>query len=154
MSSRRASTQLYLLTGCGSLLDIVLCNKNLTEQASYTSIYQARRPASPTSLRPSSPALSASSRAPSTRQNTWLEHGSKIYGAELGAMYSGVEVPATSTPPMIPCNARPDTSAPRSVAPRRVTSASELMAPTPGSKDEFKSPRGPNVNFLQKRAKL
>ena len=38
-------------------MDIVLCNKNLTEQASYASIYHARRPAPPTSLRPSSTGL-------------------------------------------------------------------------------------------------
>ena len=47
----------------------------------------------------------------------------KICGTELRAMYSGVEVPATSTPPRMPCCARPGTSEPRSVAPRRVTSA-------------------------------
>jgi len=76
------------------------------------------------------------------------ELGVKICTAELSAMYTGVEVPATSTPPRISCTARPGTSAPRSVASRRVTSAPGLMAPTPGSKDESKSSREPNVNFL------
>ena len=43
-------------------------------------------------------------------------------GAELGAKICGSEVPATSTPPRMLCCARPGTSEPRSVAPRRVTS--------------------------------
>ena len=53
-------------------------------------------------------------------------HGSKVgatdLGAELGAEIYGFEVPATSTPPRMPCCARPGTSEPRSVAPRHVTS--------------------------------
>ena len=49
--------------------------------------------------------------------------GAKICGAELDAMYSSAEVPATSTPPRMFYCARPGTSEPRSVAPRRVTSA-------------------------------
>ena len=43
-----------------------------------------------------------------------------------GARIHGSEVPATSTPPRMACCAWPGTSEPRSVAPRRVTSA-----PTP-----------------------
>ena len=54
---------------------------------------------------------------------TGSEVGVKICGAELRAIYSGVEVPATSTPPRMSCCARPGTSEPRSVTPRRVTSA-------------------------------
>ena len=50
------------------------------------------------------------------------EVGAKICGIELGAMYSGTEVPTTSTPPRMSYCARPSTSEPRSVAPRRVTS--------------------------------
>ena len=53
-------------------------------------------------------------------------HGSKVgatdLGAELGAKICGSEVSATSTPPRMACCARPGTSKPRSVAPRRVTS--------------------------------
>ena len=45
------------------------------------------------------------------------EVGDKICCAELSAMYSGVEVPAMSTPPRMPYCARPGTSEPRSVAP-------------------------------------
>ena len=52
-----------------------------------------------------------------------FEVGAKICGANLRAMYYGTEVPATSTPPRMPCCAQPGTSEPRSVAPRRVTSA-------------------------------
>ena len=51
------------------------------------------------------------------------EVGVKICGAELGAMYSDVEVPATSIPPRMPCCVRPGISEPRSVAPRHVTLA-------------------------------
>ena len=51
------------------------------------------------------------------------ELGAKICGADLGAMYFGAEVPATSTPPSMPYYARPETSKPRYVTPRRVTSA-------------------------------
>ena len=53
---------------------------------------------------------------------TGSEVGAKICGAELRAMYSGVEVPATSTPPKMSCCARSDTSELRSVVLRRVTS--------------------------------
>ena len=53
-------------------------------------------------------------------------HGSKVgatdLGAELGAKICCSEVPATSTPPRMAYCARPGTSEPRSVAPRRVTS--------------------------------
>ena len=70
------------------------------------------------------------------------ELGTKICGAELGAVYSGAEVLATSTPLRMPCCARPGTSEPRSVAPRRVTSASGVLTLTSGSKYEFKSSRG------------
>ena len=72
----------------------------------------------------------------------------------LGAKICSIEVPATSTPPRISCSARPGISTSRSVAPRRVTSASGLMTPTPRSKDEFKFPRGPNVNFVQIKGQI
>ena len=50
------------------------------------------------------------------------EVGAKICGADLGAMYSGAEVPTTSTPPRISYCAWLGTSELRFVAPRRVTS--------------------------------
>ena len=65
------------------------------------------------------------------------EVGSKIRGFDLGAMARGADLPAMSAPlgcPILP-----------SQASRRQP---------PGSKDQFTSPRGLNVNFLQKRAKL
>ena len=43
-------------------------------------------------------------------------------------------------------------SAPRSVAPRRVTSVPGLMTPTPRVKDEFKCLKVLNVNFIKKKA--
>ena len=49
--------------------------------------------------------------------------GVRIHGAKVGAKICGAEVPATSTPPRMPCCARPGTLELRSVAPRRVTSA-------------------------------
>ena len=68
------------------------------------------------------------------------EFGAEIHGSEVGATDLGVElrakicgseVPATSTPPRIFYCTWPGTSASRSVASRRVTSAPELMAPPP-----------------------
>ena len=73
--------------------------------------------------------------------------GARILGSELGAEIHDSEVPATSTPPGMPCCARLGTSKPRSVAPRRGRRH-------PGSKDEFMSPKGQNVNFLKKKTKL
>jgi hypothetical protein len=46
----------------------------------------------------------------------------QICGSDLGAKICGSEVPATLVPPRMPCCAWPGTSAPRSVALRRVTS--------------------------------
>ena len=59
------------------------------------------------------------------RNESSIGKGNLAVGLEsmLGAMYSGAEVPATSKPPRMPCCARPGTLEPRSVAPRRVTSA-------------------------------
>ena len=51
------------------------------------------------------------------------ELGAKIYGAELGARVAGVELPAMS-----PTELR--SSAPETLAPRRVSSASTSMAPS------------------------
>ena len=65
------------------------------------------------------------------------EVGAKICGSDLGARVCGADLPAPSAPlgcPILP-----------SQASRRQP---------PGSKDQFTSPRGLNVNFLQKRAKL
>ena len=50
------------------------------------------------------------------------EVGATDLVADLGAMFSSAEVPATSTPPRMPCCARLGTSEPRFMAPRRVTS--------------------------------
>ena len=49
------------------------------------------------------------------------ELGAKIYGVELGASYSGAELPAMSS-------TEPRTSAPGTLAPRRVSSAPASMA--------------------------
>jgi len=50
--------------------------------------------------------------------------GTRIHGFELGAEIHGSEIPATSMPPRMSYYARPGTSEPRSVVPRRVTSVS------------------------------
>ena len=68
------------------------------------------------------------------------EFGAEIHGSEVGAtdlsaelgtkIYSS-EISATSTSPKMPYCARPDTSEPRSVVPRHVTSEPCVLARNP-----------------------
>jgi hypothetical protein len=85
--------------------------------------------------------------------------GAKIYGSELGAKICGSdleaktygsEIPITLASRRMPCCRWLGTSEPRSMALRRVISEPQVLAPTPRSKDEFTSPKGPSVHFFQK----
>ena len=68
-------------------------------------------------------------------------------GVDLGTMYYGAEVSATSTPPRMPCCARSGTSEPRSVRRDVLPRRHESWRRPPGSKDEFTSSGGAKYKF-------